>query len=104
MTDYWSENGITKPPSVVVCAACRVDGVVFAGARHWDSVMASQLRALKDSGWDGNHHAAEQGFINQFGEFLTRAEACEIVRSNGQPFDLERNGGRDDILFSEGLY
>jgi hypothetical protein len=45
----------------------------------------------------------EQGFINQFGDFLTREEAMQIVKQNGQPFDIGSNRG-DSVLFSEGLY
>jgi len=45
----------------------------------------------------------EQGFINQFGDFLTREEALTIVQENGQRFNAERNGSTTE-LFSEGLY
>ena len=42
-------------------------------------------------------HGEEQGFINQFGEFRTRVEAMKIVSSNGQDFDVDRNGGVDEL-------
>ncbi len=96
--DYWIANGIEKPPQIVVCAANRIGDVVLCGARHWDKVMRAQLFAM---GMKGG--GEEQGFIDQFGDFLTRKEAMEIVKKNGQPFDKERNGG-DVYLFSEGLY
>jgi len=99
MGDYWEENGIEKPQQVVVCAAIRIDNLIIAGARHFDKVMRSQLNHM-----DGvNASCGEQGFIDQFGDFLTREEAMEIVKKNGQPFNIERNRG-DTYLFSEGLY
>ena len=104
MGDYWKDNGITKPSQVVVCAACRFNGVILCGARHFDNVMLSQIdhmvEGTKPSKPDEHW---EQGFIDQFGDFLTREEAMAIVKENGQPFNIERNRG-DTVLFSEGLY
>jgi len=100
MGDYWKDNGIEKPQQIVVCAACRVNGTMVCGARHFDKVMTDQIARLPlRLSWN----TAEQGFINQFGDFLTREEAMKIVKENGQPFNIERNGG-DVSLFSEGLY
>lgn len=98
MSDYWTENNITKPQQIVVCAANRIGDVILCGARHWDNIMRAQAKAMGLKG--GNE---EQGFIDQFGDFLTRKEAMEIVKINGQPFSIERNMG-DITLFSEGLY
>ena len=89
-------------PEYVVCAAIKLkDETIICGARHWDKIMcdiADKLRVLEID--CGN---AEQGFINQWGVFLSREEAMNIVKKNGQKFNRDRNG-RDDILFSEGLY
>lgn len=100
MSDYWKDNGIEKPQQIVVCAACKLDGVVVCGARHWDKVMRAQAGAIGVK----IPFKGEEGFIDQFGDFLSRKEAMEIVKKNGQRFDIERNGERDDELFSEGLY
>lgn len=97
--DYWKKNGLVKPQQIVVCAANRKDGVIFAGARHCDSVMYSQSNMMQGIKLTNS----EQGFINQFGEFLTREEALAAVLENGQPFNKERNGSTTE-LFSEGLY
>ena len=103
MEDYWTRNNLTKPQQIVVCAACRLDyegeKIILTGARHWDSVMCRMADALVIDGGD-----EEQGFIDQFGDFLTREEAMQIVLKNGQPFDKDRNGGGTSGLFSEGLY
>lgn len=99
MSDYWKDNGIKKPKQFVVCAANRFpDGMILCGARHWDNIMCAQADAMGIKG--GNE---QQGFIDQFGDFLTREEAMRIVKENGQRFDIERNGG-SHVLFSEGLY
>jgi hypothetical protein len=84
---------------VVVCAAnIFPNGLILCGARHWDKVMRAQADACGCKGG-----TEKQGFIDQFGKFLTRAEAMEIVKANGQKFDYNRNGDNSD-LFSEGLY
>ena len=102
MSDYWTENNLVKPQQIVVCAACMFGDILVTGARHHDKVMNDVLCKLEDNGvkLDGE---CKQGFIDQFGEFLTREEALKIVKKNNQPFDIERNGS-DNSLFSEGLY
>lgn len=102
MGDYWGENGIKKPQQVVVCAACRRGSIIIAGARHFDKVMRSQINAI-----NLKTHAVEweEGFIDQFGGFLTRQEAMKIAIEAGQNVDIERGcGGDKEILYSEGLY
>jgi len=104
--DYWEENNIPKPLQIIVCAACRIDtngegeDIILCSARHWDNVMRIQARAM---GYLDHAPAAEQGFIDQFGGFLSRERALTIVKRNGQKFDARRNGSKLD-LYSEGLY
>lgn len=96
---YWTENGLIKPESRVVCAANRYreTGRIICGARHWDKIMRSlKLDSEKWDGWD-------QGFINQFGEFLTRKEAWDIGEKQGQIIHICYEGQKD-ILYSENLY
>lgn len=94
-----------KRQQTIVCAANLYvpTGLILCGARHWDNIMREQARAIfKDKekvpvlGW-------EQGFIDQYGTFLTRKEAMEIVIQNRQPFDFERNGHQMEELYSEGI-
>ena len=92
----------TRPQAIVVCAAIRFGDIILAGARHWDSVMRTQrltigIKVLRSAGKE------EQGFINQFGEFLDRYEAMALVKETGQKFNIKHNNG-DSYLFSEGLY
>lgn len=98
---------------VIVCAAMRKGDVIVAGARHFDSVMRSQIKAMDTDApqpWGG----CEQGFIDQWGNFLTRREAWKVADAAGQirrPTGWEKefqprpaNIGDEAILFSENLY
>ena len=101
MSDFWKENGLIKPTEIIVCAANMNDkGVIICGARHWDSAMRAQAEFIPSN---GPHEHWKQGFINQFGEFRNRKDALAIVKSNGQPFNQDRNSATDE-LYSEGLY
>jgi hypothetical protein len=99
-----SLNGRTKP--WVVCAAnrSRVTGKIICGARHWDSIMRQQVKwpTEKSAGLPEEWRGAEQGFIDQFGNFLTREEAYKVALGNGQI--ARRCGGDNGTLFSENLY
>lgn len=84
----------------VVCAACRKDNIILAGARHFDTVMASQIESMIFPA--GYFADAEQGFIDQFGIFLTRAEAQVLAREKLQILDATQI--HTGALFSEDLY
>jgi hypothetical protein len=88
---------------VVVCAANRSRKTerIVCGARHWDDTMRQQALngspTLTDE-WRG----AEQGFIDQWGRFMTRKEAWVVAETAGQikyaaPFSK-------GVLYSEDLY
>ena len=91
----------TNTKRVVVCAAiCNKDGKIVAGARHYDSVMRGQIlqNGVRPPEW----FSAEQGFIDQFGIFMTRKEAWKVAEDNNQII-----GARDSeskCLTSEDLY
>jgi len=85
----------------IVCAANRhrKTGRIVTGARHYDPIMRAQIAAAEGSAeWIG----CEQGFIDQFGKFLTREEAHIVAKENGQI--RQRCGGDENQLFSENLY
>lgn len=89
-------------PRVLVCAAIRKDGLIIAGPRHFDKTMRSTMIAIE--GFDGRMKwkTAEQGFIDQMGDFYTREEAFKLAKENGQ---FKRRGdAAEGILFSEDLY
>lgn len=81
----------------IVCAANRLGDQIICGARHFDSVMVQQIQARSED-W----RQSEQGFINTWGEFLTREEAWIVAEENGQIIN-----DRDwfpGLLHSEHLY
>lgn len=86
----------------IVCAAIQCDGTIFAGARHWDSVMRSQLSG-RESALDKRFE--QQGFIDNQGSFLSRTDAWRVANAAGQI--IRRVGGdtaNDGTLYSENLY
>ena len=85
----------------IVCAANKLGDLVIPGARHFDNIMHGLIDKM---GLRGEASNMEQGFIDQFGRFWSREVAMQIVKDHKQKIDLERNGGNDRVLFSEGLY
>ena len=77
--------------------------LIIAGVRHWDAIMRGVWDTLDDyiiSCIDRNKE--EQGFLDQFNNFLTRKEAYIIAKEKGQIIrDL---GYETNELFSEHLY
>lgn len=83
---------------VVVCAANRIGDVILCGARHWDEIMHKQADAM---GLAGSACDAEQGFIDQYGQFMDRREAKVVALASGQKL---RDPIMGDLCFSENLY
>jgi len=85
----------------VVCAAIRhkQTQLVLCGARHFDYIMLNHISETELEGWAD----ADQGFIDQWGNFLTRQEAYIIAERQGQ---LTAQGAphTKGILYSEDLY
>lgn len=88
----------------VVCAAIRWGDIIITGPRHYSPTMINTMRLLREDVLEKiSSIEEEQGFIDQWGNFMSRKEAMECVKESGQPFDVERNVG-NLYLFSEGLY
>lgn len=97
---YVDENSYI--PRVVVCAACLMDnGVILCGARHWDSIMREQAKAM---GYKPGCADKDQGFIDQYGQFMNREEAAFVVEANNQPLRKARVKDYPTRLYSEDLY
>ena len=83
----------------VVCAAIKdATGHVVCGARHYDPVMHQQIDNFKV--WE---KPIQQGFIDQFGTFLTREEAWVVANAAKQVIKV-CGGNSSGKLFSENLY
>lgn len=88
----------------VVCAAClhRKTGMVFLGARHYDSLMRKHLKLVFGYKMYMQDEPFIEGFIDQFNKFLTREEAHVIATKQNQI--IRRCGGDEERLYSENLY
>lgn len=85
----------------VVAAACRTKCLEYTlvSARHWDKGMNRLCKQLdlEDTFWP----MEEQGFIDQYGNFLTREQAYIIAKREGQ---IIRDCNEHGVLYSENLY
>lgn len=91
------------PTRRIVCAAIRAhNGDVIVGIRHYSSDMHRQIRNRLDGYRFENRHDDDQGFVNTWGEYLTRREAYAVALMNGQIIRPEACRGVE--LYSEGLY
>lgn len=105
-------NHIGEVQRVVVCAAnqCPADGrfttkpVTVLGARHFDERMREQINNLKLAGFNPTPESWEQGFIDQYGVFMTRQEAFRVARDAGQINVRRWKTSPAHLLFSEDLY
>lgn len=104
----------------IVCAAMRMkDGLVVPGARHYSPDMRAVLRRLYpcslwrrlllpqlfNLSFPHVREVAEQGFIDQRGQFHNRQDAWRIAVANGQVRNRVGGDTRDGgTLFSESLY
>jgi hypothetical protein len=84
----------------VVCAAVRKGDTIICSPRHFDRLMRAIVEAFADEGWDCTD--LEQGFVDQFGAFMTREEALVVAKAAGQI--VRRCGGDEHRLYSENLY
>jgi|SRR5690606_16002656 len=91
----WERNSAMRKVSM---AACIVNGILFTGTRHFCPVMQMQI---KHAGVDlsGRYHDCcnDQGFVDQWGIYMSRKEAFDVAEAAGQ---IDRTySGR--TLFSE---
>lgn len=81
----------------VVCAANRFGDIIVLGVRHFCPLMNKQLDAYGLKGSEKH----EQGFVDQWGNFMTRKEALLVLQTNGR---FIRDEDFMDELYSENLY
>lgn len=91
----------------VVCAAIRAaDGSLLLGVRHYSRDMIEQILSRHDGHKFECRLDDDQGFVDQWGVFMSREEAYRVAIAAGQRVDESKcgrgiNGPR---LYSEGLY
>lgn len=91
----------TQGQQYIVCAAARNSetGKIVCSPRHYDYICH---QSIPDEEKYESWKYADQGFVDQFGKFLTRAEAWKIAVAAGQI--RRRCGGDGEELYSENLY
>lgn len=96
-------EGISPVKRKIVTAANRHTGtgVLLVGARHWSKAMTAQAKAMGIKPDSLVCESFEQGFIDQYDQWLSREDAKRIALANGQPLIGEDWG---DELFSENLH
>lgn len=81
----------------VICSANLFPcGAIIIGVRHWDPFMRQQAKAYGLS-----KEGVKQGFIDQYGVFMTREEAWNVAETAGQ-IVYQGNWGKG-VLYSENL-
>lgn len=94
---------MADPTRRIVCAAIRAEnGDVIVGIRHYSTDMHYQIRNRPDGHRFENRFGDDQGFVNTWGEYLTRKEAYAVALALGQIIRPEACTG--EVLYSEGLY
>lgn len=91
----------------VVCAAIRAsDGELLLGIRHYSRDMHRQIEQRIDGNKFKNRLDEDQGFVDQYGNFMSRREAyliaLETERLTFPNACLQRIDG--PALSSEGIY
>ena len=99
----------------------RESGLIVVGARHFDHIMRAQMFALSGtehsiaSDWqntdfseylstDSKWKSSEQGFIDNYGDFLTRAEAYVVAKHADQFTNQWKTNDHENYLFSENIH
>ena len=97
----------TEGQQYIVCAAARntYNGAIICSPRHYASTFHAAIELYRETadeksieGW----RESDEGFVDQFGKFLTRAEARKIAVATNQI--RRRCGGDHEELYSENLY
>lgn len=94
-------------PRRVVCAAIRAhDGALLLGIRHYSVDMRRQIAARVDGSKFEHRLDEHQGFVDQYGVFMSREEAFKVAEEQNQILYPDACGlGLDGAkLYSEGLY
>lgn len=84
-------------PRQVVCAANKFGDLIVLGVRHFCPLMHETLDRLGIKGSEKH----EQGFVDQWGNFMDRKEALLVLKTHGR---FIRDDDYSDKLYSENLY
>ncbi len=97
-----TEPTVDRTQRKVICAAILYGDFLVCGARHYDTPMHSVLGKIPFHIID-QHEDPQQGFIDQWGKFMSRHEAFEVATAAGQIIQKTGNPNGKE-LYSEDLY
>lgn len=106
----WKPDYSVTPQRIVCAANQHKDGAVVLGIRHFDEVMHEIIHLRKEINPDENWDGCDQGFVDQFNNFLSREEAWVIAVKANQIYRLvggqtEESKSETNVkLYSENLY
>lgn len=88
--------------AVKVILPCSGKEIILTGVRHWDAIMANQAETHKEAKSISRRVGEVQGFLDNFGTFLTKEDAWHVaVNAKQIIYKLEWLNGK---LYSEMLY
>ncbi len=91
----------------VVCAAIRAaDGELLLGIRHYSNDMHRQIEQRVDGSKFKTRHDEDQGFVDQWGQWMSREEAYHVAKATDRIAFPEAcgEGLEGPRLYTEGLY
>lgn len=99
---WWDHHNVQRR---IASAACNYHGYIVTGVRHHCMIMRMQIdasggKALLDEWVSVNSGVKQQGFVDQFGNFLTRTEAWPIAVAANQLIRHDITPGK---LYSENI-
>lgn len=105
----WKPDYTVTPHRIVCAANMHKNGDIILGLRHFDKIMHSTLEMrskINEEDWQD----CEEGFVDQFGDFIDRETAWLIASESNQIFRFVGSQTKDDLhkseikLYSENLY
>jgi hypothetical protein len=90
----WERANVQR---VVSMAACIVDGSLIVGNRHFCPIMQMTLDQLGIKARGKHDMEQGQGFVDQWGVYMTRQEAWDVAKAAGQIKEVFTEG----VLYSE---
>ncbi len=106
----WTPVYTITPQRIVCSAIMHKDGAIITGIRHFDAIMHTTLELRKQINPEEDWHGCDQGFVDQFGNFLNRTQSWVIASRNNQIYRLVGGQAKEDLqksdvqLYSENLY
>lgn len=90
----------------IVCAACRYGDLVIPGIRHFDICMVNLIGKWlsQDTIAYMDSQIEEQGFLDNYGNYVNRADALIMTKANGQYGARREPSNHHRDAFSEDLW